>query len=223
MSSLIKVDRKRVLMISGSVIVFLAFTIYTFSSYLPGPKAGTQISPDTSTPTMASAGIKNASIQTTQATNVFQMSSFENKDKQENYYSIKFPSVSTIVHGKDPGSLEANLPQGIVASTSLVDIQDNSNVQNFISTQLEPSLKSSFVTYQRISFNQSSIGNRNAWILAYTWNNKTTQENMETVTTLIEGQDNAAEVDFSATSKNLANGYSSIIVPVTKSFQWIKQ
>jgi len=223
MRNVLKVDRKRALMISGGVIVFLAFTVYTFSSYSPGPKAGTQIAPDTSTSPITNAGIKNASILSPQSTNGFQMSSFENKDKQENYYSIEFPSVSTVVHGKDLGSLEAKLPQGIVASTGLVDIPDTSDVQNFILTQVEPSLKSSLANYQRISIDQSSIGERKSWTLTYTWDNKTTQENMKTVKTFIGGQDNTAEIEFSATSKNLADGYNSIILLVTKSFQWIKQ
>jgi len=219
---MLKVDRKRALMISGGVIVFLAFTVYTFSSYSPGPKAGTQIAPDTSTSPITNAGIKNASVLSPQSTNGFQMSSFENKDKQENYYSIKFPSISTVVRGQNSGSLEAKLPQGIVVSTGLVDIPDTSDVQNFILTQVEPSLKSLLANYQRISFEQSSIDERKAWTLTYNWDNKITQENMETVTTFIEGKDNAAELEFSATSKNLADGYNSIILPVTKSFQWIK-
>lgn len=220
---MLKVDRKRALIISGGVFVFLAFTGYTFSSYSPGPKAGTQIAPDTSTSPITNAGIKNASIQQSpQSTNGFQMSSFENKDKQQNYYSIEFPSVSTVVHGKDSGSLEANLPQGIVVSTGLVDIPDTTDVQNFILTQVEPTLKSSLANYQRIGIDQSSIGESKAWTLTYTWDNKTTQENMKTVKTFIGGQDNTAEIEFSATSKNLVDGYNSIILPVTKSFQWIK-
>ena len=58
---------------------------------------------------------------------------FENRDKLENYYSIKFPTEAVVVHGDKPGSYVARSNDGVFESR-LQDIPDDTTVQLYILT-----------------------------------------------------------------------------------------
>ncbi len=193
-------DKSRIIILATGVVALIAFSLYTFGSFSTTPKASTKVEP-----------VKNLISSTT--------STFENHDKPENYYSIQFPSEAKVEHGDRPGSYTAIFRQGI-STVELVDIPDNSNIQLYILTQDESTLKSSLQNYSRVSFNEFKVGGNRAWDLTYTWKNATLV--MESMKTFVEGPDNAAVITFSGPSREFGQS-NSTINSVLESFRWIRQ
>ena len=194
-------------MVVLGILIIIAFSIYTFGSYSTKPKAGTKVEPvkDVVTTNKSRADIisgnndkknftKNAIGIPAKSASLFSkpslssvsvpMSLFENREKIENFYSIQFPSNSTVLHGNESGSYVAKFSKG-VSSVGLIDIPDNSNVQLYVLTQVKPSLKSSLKNFNLVEFKQLTLGGQRAWELIYTWKNMT--RNMESIKTFIEG------------------------------------
>jgi hypothetical protein len=148
------------------------------------------------------------------------MSTYENRDKPENYYSIQFPRNAVVEHGKDPGSYIIRLPLSTAAfSVGLIDVPDTSNVQLYMLSQEEPSLKSSLQHYKLIKSNQITIGGNRAWDLIYNWENSTIP--MESVKTFVEGSDNAAVLTVSASVPEFTKNSDFLINQVVQSFRWL--
>jgi len=199
--------------------VVIAFSLYSFNSYLTAPQAGTKIEPTKNLVPLANPYNNTIQQNLTMPSGAFKMNAFENHDSPGNYYSIQFPSEANVVHGGKPGSFIARLSQSTI-SVELVDIPDNSNVQLHILTQDEPSLKSSLQDYNRISLNQIKIGDVASWNLVYMWKNGTAT--MESVKTFVVGADNAALITFSGPSQEFGQN-NSTINSVMESFRWVGQ
>jgi len=200
-------------MISIGVTALVAFTFYTFWSS-PLPKAGTKVEPVAST-----IYANNSSSVRQNSANSVPMNVYDNRDMPENYYSIQFPTNFKVVHGDKQGKIVARLHQGIV-SAELMDIPDNSNLQQYIMTQVEPSLASSLQGYNRINFSQLTVAGNNALDITYTWKNSTSE--MESKKTFIEGPDHAMVIT-SSWPRNEFNQSNPLTNSIVDSFQWIKK
>lgn len=225
-------DRVRIIILSLAAVVIIGFSLYTFGSYSTSPKAGTKVQPviiSASSP----AGVVRNNNKTTQQQQpgypnatlgpfpgTITNSTYENRDKPENYYSIQFPRNALVEHGKNPGSYTTRLPSSTSTfSVGLVDIPDTSNVQLYMLTQEEPSLKSSLQHYKLIKSNQFTIGGNRAWDLIYTWENSTIP--MKSVKTFVEGSDNAAVITVSASAPEFTKNSDFLVNQVVQSFRWL--
>ena len=70
--------------------------------------------------------LDTASSDNSNATGKKKLNIFENRDKLENYYSIKFPTEAVVVHGDKTGSYVARSNDGDFSSR-LQDIPDDTN------------------------------------------------------------------------------------------------
>jgi hypothetical protein len=227
-------DKTRIIILSLAVVVIIGFSLYSFGSYSTSPKAGTKIQP-VRISASAPAGVDNnnnkklihpqqgnanSTLSPFPTIPTTAMSIYENRDKPENYYSIQFPRNVVVEHGKDPGSYIIKLPSNTATfSVGLLDVPDTSNVQLYMLTQDEPSLKSSLQHYKLIKYNQLTIGGNRAWNLVYTWQNSTIP--MESVKTFVEGSDNAAVITASASGPQFTKNSNSLINQVVQSFRWL--
>jgi hypothetical protein len=217
------------------VLVIIAFSIYTFGSYSTKPKGGTKVEPVKNAVTTNNSNADHVNSTFTKNTigisksispssNSFSpssipMSIFENREKIENFYSIQFPSSSTVLHGNESGSYAAKFSR-IIFSVGLIDIPDNSNINIYAITQLKPTLQASMKNFNLIGFKQLNLGGQRAWELIYTWRNST--QNMESVKTLVEGSDNAAAITFSWPEQQYTHQIINytIVKPILASFHW---
>jgi hypothetical protein len=208
-------------MVSVAIVVLIGFSLYTFGSYSALPKAGTKVQPVRILRGHVITQQQQKTSNSIPVPSTTAMSSYENRDKPENYYSIQFPRNATVEHGNNPGSYIAKLPQDNAGfSVELVDIPDTSNVQLYMLTQDEPSLKSSLQHYNRVSTNQFAIGANRAWDLTYKWENSTIP--MESKKTFVAGSDNAATITFSGSIQGFGkNNDDSLINLVVRSFRWL--
>jgi hypothetical protein len=161
----------------------------------------------------------NSSSANSTSTNTNNMLSlFENRDKRENYYSIEFPAPATVVHGDKAGSYVAKIKDGVVASSRLQDIPDDTNVQLYILTHDEPQLRLALKDYGQLSFNQLTVGQHRAWNLVYTWKNGTSD--IESSRTYVEGPDEAMVIEFNAPAQVFTKN-EPLMTAVRDSFNWI--
>lgn len=220
-------DKTRIILVAVAIAVLIAFSVYALGSYSAAPKPGTRVQPVKNKP--STIDIKNAStnnntqqknIPSSKSGSTTTMNIYENHDKPENYYSIQFPQNAIVEHGNNTGSYVARLSSGnAIFSVELADIPDTSNVQLYMLTQAEPSLKSSLQHYNRVSSSQSTIAGHRAWDLTYTWKNSTME--IESKKTFVEGSDNAAVITFSGPTQMFGKVSNSIINPVMESFRWL--
>jgi hypothetical protein len=147
------------------------------------------------------------------------MNIFRNKDVPENYYSIAFPSIGTVVHGNAPGDIIFR-SRNITSSVELQDIPDDSNVELFTLTHTEPELKSSVSNYKLISSGQLNAGGNRGWDIIYTWKNSS--QDVETMKAIVEGKDQAAVVSFTSQTKDYPKN-NSTINSILENFQWLGQ
>ncbi|WP_157928178.1 hypothetical protein [Candidatus Nitrosotalea okcheonensis] len=195
------------------VAALVAFTFYTFwSSSLP--KAGTKVEPAAST-----IYVNNNSSVKQNSANSVAMNIFDNKDMPENYYTIQFPTNFKVVHGDKQGKLIARLQQGTV-SAELMDVPDNSNLQQYVITQIEPSLTSSLQGYSRINFGHLTVTGNNALDITYTWKNSTSE--MESTKTFVEGQDHTMVIT-SSWPRNEFKQNNPLTNSIIDSFQWLRK
>lgn len=206
-------SKSRILLASIGVTALVAFTFYTFWSFSPSPKAGTKVEPVANT---IYANSNSSLKQNFSSANTVPMNIFDNRDMPENYYSIQFPANAEVLHGNKQGSLITRLQQGTI-SAELMDVPDNSNLQQYILTQVEPSLKSSMQGYNRINFSQLTVAGNNAFTLTYTWMNSTSE--MESTKTFVEGPDHAV-VLTSSWPRNEFKQNNPMTNSIVDSFQW---
>lgn len=214
----------RVLILVVGVAVLVAFSVYNFmGSSSPGVKnAGVKVTPtETNLSSLNQTSGTPQGNQTSHSTpgnaSSVTLSVYENRDMFENYYSIEFPSDTTVIHGSKPGNLVAS-KEGVVFMSRLEDIPDDTTVQLHIITHDEPELKASLKDYSQVSFNQSTIGKNRAWSLVYTWQNGTAE--MESSRTYVEGQDQAMVIECTTPSQEFGKS-DAIRNAVTESFQWM--
>lgn len=200
-------NKSRILIIAAGVVIIVAFSLYTFGSQSTAPRPGTKENPVNS----GAASSGGATVST-----------FVNRENPGNLYSIQFPSKASVEHGNTSGSYIAKLPQGVF-SVQLVDIPDTSNVQLILLTQIQPALKSSLQDFNRVGYNQFTVGGHRAWGLTYTWKNGTI--GMESIKAVVEGSDHAAAITFSGPRQGFGDQItnSTVIRPVVGSFHWIGQ
>jgi hypothetical protein len=204
-------NKSRILIIVAGVVIIVAFSLYTFGSNSTEPKPGTKANPVNSVAQVGSAGPASSTAST-----------FVNRENPGNFYSIQFPTKASVEHGNGSGSYIAKLPQGVF-SVQLVDIPDTSDVQLILLTQIQPALKSSLQDFNRVGYNQFTVGGHRAWDLTYTWKNATI--GMESIKSIVEGSDHAAAITFSGARQMFGdqNTNSTVIRPVVESFHWIGQ
>ena len=204
-------NKLHILIIAASIVIIVAFSLYTFSSQSPLSKSGTKENPVNSVAQVSNSGPSASTVST-----------YMNRENPGNFYSIQFPSKVVVEHGNASGSYIAILPQGVF-SVRLVDIPDNSDVPLVLLTQIQPALKSSLQDFSRVGYNQFIVGGHRAWDLAYTWKNATIR--MESIKAIVEGSDNAAAITFSGPRQEIGtqNTNSTVIKPVIESFHWSGQ
>ncbi len=204
-------NKTRNLIIAAGVIIIVAFSLYTFGSNSTLPKAGTKANPVNSVGQSASSGPASSTAST-----------FVNRENPGNFYSIQFPGKAIVEHGNGSGSYIAKLSQGVF-SVQLVNIPDTSDVQLVLLTQIQPALKSCLQDFNRVGYNQFTVGGHRAWGLTYTWKNATI--GMQSIKAIVEGSDHAAAITFSGPRQEFGdqNTNSTVIRPVVGSFHWIGQ
>src|SRR5215472_1945242 len=204
-------NKLHILIIAASIVIIVAFSLYTFGSQPTIPKFGTKENPVNSVAQVSNSKPSSSTLST-----------YVNRENPGNFYSIQFPSKAVVEHGNASGSYTAILPQGVF-SVQLVDIPDNSDVPLVLLTHIQPALKSSLRDFNRVGYNQFNVGGHRAWDITYTWKNATAR--MESIKAIVEGSDNAASVTFSGPRQEFGtqNTNFTVIKPVIESFHWIGQ
>jgi hypothetical protein len=195
-------NKLHTLIIAASIVIIIAFSLYTFGPQSPGSKSGTKENPVNSVAQVSNSGPSASTVST-----------YVNRENPGNFYSIQFPPKAVVEHGNASGSYTAILPQGVF-SVRLVDIPDNSDVPLVLLTQIQPALKFSLQDFNRVGYNQFIVGGHRAWELTYTWKNATIR--MESIKAIVEGSDNAAAITFSGPRQEFRtqNTNSTVIKPV---------
>lgn len=197
-------DKLHLFIIAAAIVAIVTISLYTFGSQSNAPKVGTKENPVNSVVQTNSSGGSGSPAK---------ISTFVNRENPGNFYSIQFPANALVVHGNGSGSYLARLPQGILS------------VQLTLLTQIEPALKSSLNSFNRVGYNQFTIDGHRAWDLVYTWKNATIGTEMESVKAVVEGSDHAAAITFSGPKQELLsqNINSTVIKSVVNSFHWLGQ
>jgi hypothetical protein len=219
-------DKLQILIITVGTIIIILFSAYTYSGpIIVSQKAGTNVEPVKITESNKFLTNKVSSslngridqLATVTSKNHVTQSNYENKEMPENYYSITFPSEYVVKHKDKPGSLTSDLTNAQF-TVNLQDIPDDSTLELYVLTTIEPDLNSSHAHYQRTNFETLNINNSKALELSYTWENLT--KPMKSIKIFIEGQDQAAVITFTAPRAEYAN-YNSTVNSVLYSFRWI--
>ena len=153
---------------------------------------------------------------TTATENEIAFSVYHNKDKKENFYTIKFPSDWQIRSGGKPGRYALTFKGGS-GSVQLMDVPDNTTLELYVLSREEPRLKKSKAGYSRINYRKQSLRKREAYELVYQDKNGDAEE--RTFATYIAGPDEAIVISFTAAPADLDN-LNSLFATVVNSFQW---
>ena len=221
-------DKIQVLVITVGTIIIILFAVYSYSGpNVVSQKTGTTVKPvkitdSTKSITNKETNSSSLNIGIDQSTpnpkNDTKHSKYENKDMPENYYSIIFPSEYVVKHGDKPGSLISDITNAKF-TVNLQDVPDDSTLDLYVLTGIEPSLNSSQSHYKRTNLDKINMSNNNkALELSYTWQNST--KPIKSMKIFIEGQDQAAVITFTAPSTEYAK-FNSTVHTVLNSFRWL--
>ncbi len=139
-----------------------------------------------------------------------------NKDIKENYFEILLPVEWIVKAGDKPGSYNISFPGGH-GLINLMDVPDNTTLELFILSQVEPRLKKSAAGYRRLDYQKIKVNGNDAYILLY--DEKAGKADYRTMTAYISGADQAAVIKLSAGKndfKNLESSFYSLI----NNFNW---
>jgi len=218
-------DKIQILVLTSGTIIIIFFAVYSYSGpTVISQKTGTTVEPvkitdsskfSTNKPNKSlNVGISPSTIN---SKNKVIQNKYENKDMPENYYSINFPSNYVVKHGEKPGSLISDVTNATF-TVNLQDIPDDSTIDLYVLTNIEPSLNASHSNYQRTYFEKFDLNNNKALELSYVFENLT--KSIKSIKTFIEGQDEAAVITFTSPSKEYLN-YNSTVNNVLNSFRWL--
>lgn len=220
-------DKIQILVLTSGTIIIVLFAFYSYSGQtVISQKTETNVEPvkitesskfSTNKPNSSlDVGISPSIIN---SKNKLMQSKYENKDMPENYYSINFPSKYVVKHGDKPGSLISDVTNATF-TVNLQDIPDDSTLDLYVLTNIEPSLNASQSNYQRTNFEKFDLNNNKALELSYAYENLT--KSNKSIKTFIEGQDQAAVITLTSPSKEYLS-YNSTVNNVLNSFRWLWQ
>jgi len=193
-------NKKIAVIIALTVVALIVLSLYTFSPL------NKNIQPQS----------KQVSQLPTIATESFgEIASFHNKDLYENYYTVGFPGEWQITTGK-AGEYIFTFAAGN-GSVQFMDVPDNSTLQLFILSQIEPKLKNSISGYQKKDFQKLSLNGLEAYKLVY---QQTLNDQIDIVQKIfIAGPDQAVVMIFNTKEMDQAANESAIQF-VQNSFNW---
>ena len=201
-------NKKVLIIVAFTIIAVVVLALYSF-----GPLAGMRTSfrpnPDSLKPT----GTEKVAVTT--ATGAL-FTSYENKDRTENLYSVKFPRSWIVSAAKNPGGYSLQFPSGD-GTVELMDVPDNSTLELYILSQEEPKLKQTLTGYQRADYKKLTLSGHEAYQLMF--GQTVNGEKMQTIRTYTAGQDMANVVTLSAKAPDfpaLQPSFDAVI----HSFHW---
>jgi hypothetical protein len=198
---------KKVLFTFIATVAALAFLTW----YCFGPSPHTRIGPQVN-PVSSRSSAEQAVVDAKNLT----LSVYQNKDRTENFYLIKFPKAWRLHPKSPPGSYVLTFAGG-TARVELMDVPDNSTLELYILSQEEPRLKTSARDYKRIHYQKASINGNEAFRLVYseTVHGKTCQ----TAKTFVAGPDMAAVITLTVTDSQ-RTAYAGLFDFIVNSFRW---
>ncbi len=147
---------------------------------------------------------------------VVDLQAYRNVDVRENYYQIFIPKSWQVTAGNNPGNYMINYPGGN-GQVGLMDIPDNTTLELFLLSQIEPGLKKTVSNYQRLDYQKISINGNDGYELIYS--SEVNQKKSKTIIAYIPGQDQAGVISFSTPLNNFSN-LQPIFDKVINSFVW---
>ncbi len=147
---------------------------------------------------------------------VVDLKAYRNVDVGENYYQVSMPSNWQVAAGNRPGNYVISFSEGN-GQIGLMDVPDNTTLELFLLSQVEPKLKKAVPNYQRLDYQKIAINATDGYELIYT--SEANRQKSETVIAYIPGQDQAGVISFSSLSDNFSN-LQPIFDKVINSFSW---
>lgn len=191
-----------VLTIGALVVLYL----YSFGP-LSYKRTAAQLNPASLTPaTAGNVTINNKNVA---------LSAYRNRDKKENYYTVKFPQDWQVKTDK-PGGYSLNFNGGS-GTVELMDVPDNTTLELYVLSQEEPRLKKTVADYSRVSYQKTTVNGSEAYQLVY--RSKQEQDDYQTLRTYITGQDESGVITLSAKQSDFDN-LKPLFSSVLDSFQW---
>ena len=201
-------NKKVLIILALTIIAIVVLALYSF-----GPLAGTRTSirpnPDSLKPT----GTEKVSLPASTGST---FTAYTNKDRTENFYTIKFPASWSVSAAKNPGGYSLQFPSGD-GTAELMDVPDNSTLELYVLSQEEPKLKKSLSGYQRIDYKKLTLSGHEAYQLMF--EQTVSGEKMQTIRIYTAGQDMANVITLSARAPDfqaLQPSFDAVI----QSFRW---
>jgi len=196
------------------IIIFILALIATVVLYLYsfGPLSGQRISHNVNPASLKP--VQSEQVTVNNKPQIFYL--YQNKDLQENFYTVKLPQDWQVQAGNAAGSSTLHFPDGYGA-VELMDVPDNSTLELYVLSQEEPKLKNTLTEYKRVDYIKTAVNSNEAYQLTYT--NTTNGQTFQTIRIYIAGQDHAGVITLSVSRKDYDNMkalFNSIII----SFQW---
>jgi hypothetical protein len=173
--------------------------------------------PSPSGSTIASAVQPTVSaMSTATAQNEIAFGVYHNKDKKENFYTIKLPSDWRVRGGGKPGSYALTFNGGS-GSVELMDVPDNTTLELYVLSREEPRLKKSRAGYSRIDYRKETSRAREGYELVY--ESKNGEIVSRTLAVYVAGPDEAIAINFTAAPADFEN-LRGLFASIVNSFQW---
>ncbi len=198
-------DKKIIAILILTVVALIGLAIYAFGPMTK--KTITRVNPVSLKP----AGSEKVTVDNESVAFV----AYHNQDLTENFYTLEFPKDWQVTPGK-PGGYALNFGGG-TGTIGLTDVPDNSTLELFVLSQVEPRLKKTVSNYKRIDYRKLTVNGAEAYQLLY--QGMSTKEQYQTVQTYIAGSDEAGIITFT-TKQNEFSALSSIFSSVTNTFHW---
>jgi hypothetical protein len=167
-----------------TIVVILLLVLFAFGSRLKGES--TKFNP--------SALKTSDSLMVSVDDSLMSYAIYHNKDKRENFYTVRFPSTWKITSSK-PGEYDISY-QGATGYLKLMDIPDDTNLQLYILSQIEPKLKKELRGYKRIDYRDIVVNGTEGFQFEYEYS--VGKERWSTFTDYISGVDNACTISFTS-------------------------
>jgi hypothetical protein len=141
---------------------------------------------------------------------------YHNRDIQEDYYTINLPQDWQVESDKAAGSYLLHFADGS-GKVRLMDVPDNSTLELYILSEIEPGLVKTLTDYKRTDFAKSNVNSAESYQLIYTSNINGVI--YQTINAYIAGQDLAMLITFSVPQTRFETN-KPLFSAIINSFQW---
>ncbi len=200
-------NKKVIAILALTIIALVILYLYSFGP-LSYKRTAAQMNPASTKP----ASTENVTVNNKNLA----FNAFHNKDKKENYYTVKLPQDWQVKPGDKPGGYFLNFNGGS-GTVELMDVPDNTTLELYTLSQEEPRLKKAVTDYSRVGYQKTTVNGSEAYQLAY--RSKQGQDDYQTLRTYITGQDESGVITLSAKQSDFDN-LKPLFSSVLDSFRW---